>query len=42
MPKAKFPKFAAAATLEYDGATYYFTDERCRQEFARQKHIVTQ
>jgi YHS domain-containing protein len=36
----KFPKFAAGATLEHGGQTYYFIDERTRQDFARQKGIA--
>jgi YHS domain-containing protein len=35
----KFPKFAASGTLEHGGKTYYFIDERTRQDFAREKHI---
>jgi YHS domain-containing protein len=35
--KVRFPKFAAGATLERDGQTYYFIDEQTKQEFARQK-----
>jgi YHS domain-containing protein len=37
--KVRFPKFAAGATLEHGGQTYYFVDERTRQEFAKQKGI---
>ena len=29
-------KFAAVATLEWQGKTYYFIGEETRQEFARQ------
>ena len=29
----RFPKFAAAATLEYDGKTYYFIGDDTRREF---------
>lgn len=32
----RFPKFAAAATLERDGKTYYFIDEETRRQFAAQ------
>jgi YHS domain-containing protein len=38
--KVKFPKFAAGATLEHGGQTYFFIDERTRQDFARQKGIA--
>ena len=31
-----FPKHYAAATLDYDGATYYFISEDTRREFAKQ------
>jgi len=31
---------AAGATLEHGGQTYYFIDERTRQDFARQKGIA--
>ena len=31
----RFPKFAAAATLDWKGRTYYFIDDETRQEFAR-------
>ncbi len=37
----KFPKFAAGATLEHGGQTYFFIDERTRQDFARQKGIAS-
>lgn len=33
--KVKFPKFAAGATLEKGGQTYYFVDEKNRAEFAK-------
>ena len=32
----KFPKFAAAATLERGGKTYYFIGEKTRGEFEKQ------
>jgi len=35
----KFPKFAAGATLELDGKTFFFIDEKTRAEFARQKKL---
>jgi YHS domain-containing protein len=37
----KFPKFAAGATLDHGGQTYYFVDDKTRAEFARQKGIAT-
>jgi YHS domain-containing protein len=33
--KVKFPKFAAGATLEKNGQTYYFIDESTKREFAK-------
>src|SRR5262249_37753560 len=30
----RFPKFAAAASLDFDGKTYYFIGEETRREFA--------
>ena len=38
--QVRFPKFAAAATLEHDGQTYFFIDERTKQDFVRQKGIA--
>jgi YHS domain-containing protein len=35
----RFPKFAAGATLEWDGETYYFVDEETRREFEKQQRI---
>jgi YHS domain-containing protein len=35
--KISFPKFAAGATLEQGGKTYYFIDEKSKTEFAKQK-----
>jgi len=35
--KISFPKFAAGATLEQGGKTYYFIDEKNKTEFAKQK-----
>jgi YHS domain-containing protein len=32
----RFPDFAAAATLEWQGKTYYFVGEETRREFARE------
>jgi YHS domain-containing protein len=39
--KVKFPKFAAGATLDHGGQTYFFIDDRNRAEFAKQKGIAT-
>lgn len=36
----KFPKFAAGATLEHGGQTYYFIDTSTKMEFAKQKGIA--
>ncbi len=33
----RFPKLAAAATLECDGKTYYFIGEETRREFAAKR-----
>jgi YHS domain-containing protein len=35
----RFPKFAAGATLEWQGQTYYFVGEETRHEFEKQKGI---
>jgi YHS domain-containing protein len=35
--KISFPKFAAGATLEQGGKTYFFIDEKNKSEFAKQK-----
>jgi len=35
--KVKFPKFAAGATLDQSGQTYYFIDDTSRRAFAQQK-----
>jgi hypothetical protein len=37
----KFPKFAAGATLDHGGQTYFFIDGTTKAEFARQKGIAT-
>jgi hypothetical protein len=37
----KFPKFAAGATLEHDGRTVYFVDDKSRDEFARKNRVPT-
>ena len=36
----RFPSFAAGATLEWKGKTYYFVGEETRREFARQNQIA--
>ena len=33
--KVKFPKFAAGATLEQGGQTYYFIDESTKAQFGK-------
>jgi YHS domain-containing protein len=35
--KVQFPRFAAGATLEHGGQTFFFIDENTKREFARQK-----
>ena len=35
-----FPRFAAAATLEWRGEKFYFVGEETRQEFAKQQGIM--
>jgi YHS domain-containing protein len=35
----RFPRFAAGATLEHNGQTYYFIGEDTRREFAKQQKI---
>jgi hypothetical protein len=37
--KVKFPKFAAGATLEHGGQTFFFIDNSTKAEFAKQKGI---
>src|SRR5207248_11599911 len=37
----KFPRFAAGATLDHGGTTYFFIDDTTRAEFARQTGIAT-
>jgi YHS domain-containing protein len=39
--KVKFPKFAAGATLDHGGQTYFFIDNTTKAEFAKQKGIAT-
>lgn len=38
--KVKFPKFAAGATIEHKGQTYFFIDDQNKQDFARQQGIA--
>ena len=38
--KVQFPKFAAGATLDHAGQTYFFIDDTTKAEFARQKGIT--
>ena len=38
--KVKFPKFAAGASLEQGGQTYFFIDENTKADFARQKGLA--
>ena len=40
MVNIRFPKFAAAATLEHNGATHHFIDRRTRDDFARLQGIA--
>jgi YHS domain-containing protein len=37
----RFPKYAAGATLEWQGQTYYFVGEETRTEFMQQKKIAS-
>jgi YHS domain-containing protein len=39
--KIRFPKFAAGATLQTNGKTYYFIGEETRREFESQKGIAS-
>ncbi|HMF19012.1 MAG TPA: hypothetical protein VKE98_17520 [Gemmataceae bacterium] len=39
--KVRFPKVAAAGTLEWQGKTFYFIGEESRSEFAKQNKIAT-
>jgi YHS domain-containing protein len=36
----RFPKFAAGASLDYEGKTYFFVDDTTRAEFARRKGVA--
>jgi YHS domain-containing protein len=36
----RFPKFAAATTLEHGGQTYYFIGDETRREFEKQKGVT--
>jgi YHS domain-containing protein len=38
--KVKFPKFAAGASLEHGGQTYFFIDDNTKREFAKLKGIA--
>lgn len=38
--KVKFPKFAAGATLDHGGQTYFFIDNTTKAEFAKQNGIA--
>jgi YHS domain-containing protein len=38
--QVRFPDFAAGATLEWQGKTFYFIGEETRREFARQNGIA--
>jgi hypothetical protein len=37
--KVRFPKYAAGATLDWQGKTLYFVGEESRQEFERQQSV---
>lgn len=37
--ETRFPKYAAAATLDWQGKTYYFIGEETRQQFAKKNQI---
>ena len=37
----RFPKFAAATTVEHGGKTYYFIGEETRREFEKQKGLAS-
>lgn len=39
--RVKFPKFAAGATLEHGGQTYYFVDDKTKAEYARLNRLAT-
>jgi YHS domain-containing protein len=39
--KVQFPKFAAGATLDHGGQTFYFIDGTTKAEFARQKGLAS-
>jgi YHS domain-containing protein len=40
--QVRFPNFAAAATLEFQGKTYYFIGEETRREFAKKNGIAVE
>jgi YHS domain-containing protein len=37
--RIRFPKYLASSTLERDGRTYYFVDEKTRREFEKQPPV---
>jgi YHS domain-containing protein len=37
----RFPKFAAGATLEWKGKTYFFVSDETRREFQKQQGMGT-
>jgi len=39
--RVQFAKFAAGATLEWKGSTYYFVDDESRKEFIKKNNIST-
>lgn len=38
--RVQFAKFAAGATLEWKGSTYYFVDDESRKEFVKKNNIT--
>ncbi len=38
--KVSFPRFAAGATLEHGGQSYFFIDDSTKAEFVKQKGIT--
>ncbi len=38
--RVRFPKYAAGATLEWKGTTYYFINEETRREFEKERGIA--
>ena len=39
--KITFPKYAAAATLDWNGTTFYFISDEARDAFRKENHIST-